>query len=108
MFMVETSAASSSNVSLQVLMTSLKEILHEGKMITANDIKTIQAQHNTHSQKLSTLEAFSLGMIYLSVGDTIDLRAIAKDINSGTSKIPNSIGLRGIDEAKAEMLSRVG
>ena len=77
-------------------------------MITANDIKTIQAQHNTHSQKLSTLEAFSLGMIYLSVGDTIDLRAIAKDINSGTSKIPNSIGLRGIDEAKAEMLSRVG
>jgi len=47
-------------------------------------------------------------MIYLTVGDTIDLRAIAKDINSGTSKIPKAIGKQSIDESKAEMLSRVG
>ena len=77
MFMVETTEASSSNMCLHELMACLKEILYEGKMISQDDIKIIKAQHNTHNQKLSTLEAFSLGMVYLSVGDTIDLTAIA-------------------------------
>ena len=107
--MVETTEASSSNVLLHELMACLKEILNEGKMISQDEIKIIQAQHNTHKQKLSTLEAFSLGMIYLSVGDTIDLKAIAEEINSDNSKIPNRIGSRrSINESSAEILSRVG
>jgi hypothetical protein len=77
-------------------------------MISRDDIKIIQGQHNTHNQKLSTLEAFSLGMIYLTVGDTIDLTAIAKDINSEYSKISKSIGSQSIDESRAGMLCRVG
>jgi hypothetical protein len=42
-------------------------------------------------------------MFYLSAGDTIDLREIAKEINLENSKTKQSI-----DESKAEMLSRVG
>ena len=89
-------------------MTSLKEIMHEGKMLSPAEIKVIQAKYNTHDQKLSTLEAFSLGMIYLSVGDTIDLRAIAKDINAASPKGgPGAVVGRVIDESKADILSRV-
>lgn len=40
MYMVET-ASSSSNVTTKVLMTSLKEILHEGKMLSSAEIKEI-------------------------------------------------------------------
>ena len=43
-------------------------------------------------------------MIYLSAGDTIDLRAIAKDINSTSGK--GALG-RAIDDGKADILSRV-
>jgi hypothetical protein len=37
-FMTETNEASSSNVRLNKLMSFLKEILHEGKMISLKDI----------------------------------------------------------------------
>jgi hypothetical protein len=47
-------------------------------------------------------------MIYLSAGDTIDLREIAKEINLENSKTPSSEATQSIDESKAEMLSRVG
>ena len=108
LIMEETTESSSSNVSLHELITCLREILLEGEMINQDEIKKIQAEHNTHRQKLSILEAYSLGMIYLSSGDSIDLTAIAKEINSEYSKIPNRIALQSIDESKAEILSRVG
>jgi hypothetical protein len=47
-------------------------------------------------------------MIYLTVGDSIDLTEIAKEINSDNSKIPNSIPSQIIDESSAEMLCRLG
>jgi hypothetical protein len=47
-------------------------------------------------------------MIYLSVGDSIDLRDIAKEINSDNSKTRNSAGEQSIDESKAELLTLVG
>jgi hypothetical protein len=50
-------------------------------MISEDEIKDIQKEYNTHNQKLSTLEACTCGMMYLCVGDTIDLREIAKEIN---------------------------
>jgi len=81
MFIGEITEASSSNLRLNKIMKSLKEILHEEKMISEDEIKDIQKEYNTHNQKLSTLEACTCGMMYLCVGDTIDLREIAKEIN---------------------------
>jgi hypothetical protein len=81
MYMVET-ASSSSNVTTQVLMTSLKEIKHEGKMLSPKEIKEMQQDFNTHNQKMSILESFFLGMTSLSVGDSIDLRSIARGVNA--------------------------
>ena len=77
-------------------------------MISEDEIKVIKAQYNTHNQTLSTLEACTFGLIYLSVGDSIDLRDIAKEINSDNSKTPNSAGEQSIDESKAELLTLVG
>jgi hypothetical protein len=42
--MTETTEASSPNVRVNKLMTSLKEILHEGDMISPEEIKVIQDQ----------------------------------------------------------------
>jgi hypothetical protein len=41
MFMVQTSTASSSNVSLQVLLTSLQEILHYAHLLSPTYLKVI-------------------------------------------------------------------
>ena len=43
-FMTETTEASSPNFRVNKLMTSIKEILHEGDMISPEEIKVIQDQ----------------------------------------------------------------
>ena len=71
-------------------------------MLTPAETKNIQQSYNTHDQHLSPLEAVSLGLLTLSIGDTIDLRSIVRHIPIGTGST------KTIDESKAEMLGLIG
>lgn len=79
----------SSTLSNSVLICSLREILSEGGMLEKKEKEVASKNFNTSKQQQSIIEQYFLAMIYLSKGDNIDLKSIAKTINKKNPNAPN-------------------
>lgn len=71
----------SSTLSCRVLVSTIKQILNEGNMLTAKE-KADQVQNfNTSKQVQSVTEKFFLAMMYLTKGSEIDVKSIGQEVN---------------------------